>query len=117
MSNLHLLAALEVVDNAKSICGEGKTDVKHILRTLVNGPQKEETYCIGQKIRHIGYARRESYLLASCTPKNVRGEYVVAVYPDGRKAIGAIKVGDVFHITRSEMDEIMGGLAWELASD
>ena len=94
MSDLHLDAALLAVDRAGSICRDGKADVKCILRTLVNGPGREEnTYHIGQRVCVAG----EKYILAHT------GSYLVTAVclENGGYWHSGVRVGSVNRITQA----------------
>jgi len=46
-------AAIEAVDNALSICGQGKDDIKRILAALCEQPQERPAFKVGDFVRVI----------------------------------------------------------------
>jgi len=107
MSELHLAEALKAVDNAASICGDGKTDVKKILRTLVDGPQKEKkTYRPGQRFRVYDSGIEWKVMLSR---DNTDGRTCLTVIDDpdaGHQLSGALYIPGRATITRGELNSL-----------
>ena len=108
MTNLHLDAALKVVDEMDSdiICADGKWGIKKILKALVDGKQKEKTYRPGQRFRVYDSDTEWKAMLSRDNTDGRTCLTVIAGRDAGQQLSGTLYLPDRATITRDELNSL-----------